>query len=113
MWTKSRPRRPKVHLKYKIMTLIVATQEESPQIRSNMEPRGMLTARIHLDNPLVRELKVPRNCPPVGPVHILKGEERGGNIPRVMTLKSLRNPSHPLLMGILKGGKKQKLGYLA
>jgi hypothetical protein len=32
---------------------------------------------------------------------------------KAMTLKNLRNPSHPLLMGKLKRGKKQKLGYLA
>jgi hypothetical protein len=46
-------------------------------------------------------------------VHILRGEERGGNIPRAMTLKSLRKSNHPLLMEKLKRGKKQKFGYLA
>jgi len=67
----------------------------------------MLTSRIHL----VRELTAPRNYPIVRLFHILKGKERGGSIPRTMTLKSLRNPSHPLLMGILKRGKKHKLSY--
>jgi DNA polymerase III alpha subunit (gram-positive type) len=46
-------------------------------------------------------------------VHIPRGEERRGNIPRAMTLKSLRNPNHPLSMEKLKRGKKQKFGYLA
>jgi hypothetical protein len=113
MWTDIGPRKPRVHLRYKNMILKVETQEEAPQRRPNMEPRGMLTSRTHLENPLVRELTAPRNCPVVRLVHILRGEERGRNIPRAMTLKSLRNPSHPLLMGRLKRGKKHKLGYLA
>jgi hypothetical protein len=77
-----------------------------------MDPRGMLTLMIHLKNPLVRELTVPRNCPTTRLVHILRGEERGGNIPRAMTLKSLRKPNHLLLMEKLKRGKKQKFGFL-
>jgi hypothetical protein len=55
----------------------------------------------------------PRNFLEVRLVYLLRGEERGGNIPEAMTLKSLRNPNHPLLMEILRRGKKQKLGYLA
>jgi hypothetical protein len=70
----------------------------------------MLIVRIHLENPLVRDLKAPRNFPVVGPTHILIGEEIRGNIPRAMTLKNLRNPSHPLLMGRLKSEKKYKFG---
>jgi hypothetical protein len=66
MWTDISPRKPRVHLRYKSMALKVATQEEAPQRRPNMEPRGMLTSRIHLENPLVRELKAPRNCPSSG-----------------------------------------------
>jgi hypothetical protein len=45
-------------------------------------------------------------------VHIPRGEERRGNIPRVMTLKSSRNPNHPLSMEKLRRGKKQKFGLL-
>jgi hypothetical protein len=95
------------------MSLKVAIQEEPPQRRPNMEPKGIITSRIHLENPLVRDLTAPRNYSIVRLVHILRGEERGGNTPRPMTLKSLRNPSHPLLMGILKMGKKLNLGFLA
>jgi hypothetical protein len=89
----------------------ITTQEEAPQIRFDMEPRSMLTSRIHMKNPLVRELIVLRNCLLVGVTHLFKGEERGEIMLRVVTLKSLRNQSHPLLMGILKRGKKHKLSY--
>jgi hypothetical protein len=91
------------------MTLKIATQEEAPQRRPNVEPRGMIKQQIHLDNPLVRELKVPRNYPVVGLVYILRGEEIRGNIPRAKALKSSINPSHPLFMEKLKRGKKLKL----
>jgi len=113
MWTDISPRKLRVHLRYKNMALKVETQEGAPHIRSNMELRGMLTSRIHLENLLVREMTTPRNYPIVRLVHILIGEERGGSISRSMNLKSLRNPSHPLFMGRLKRGKKQKLGYLS
>jgi hypothetical protein len=46
-------------------------------------------------------------------IHIPRGEERRGSIPRSMTLNILRNPNHPLLMEKLKRGKKQKFGYLS
>jgi hypothetical protein len=95
------------------MVLKVTTQEEAPQRRPNMEPRGMLTSSIQLKNPLVRELTTPKNCLLVRLVYILRGEERGGNIPGAMTLKILRKPNNPLLMEKLKRGKKQKLGYSA
>jgi hypothetical protein len=44
--------------------------------------------------------------------HILKGKERSERIPKVMTLKSLRKPNHPLSMERLRKGKRQKLGCL-
>jgi hypothetical protein len=78
-----------------------------------MDPRGMLTPRIQLKNHLVSELTTPRNCLTVRIVYILRGEERRGNIPEAMALKSLRNPNHPPLMERLRRGKKNKLGYLA
>jgi len=77
MWIDFIPRKPRVHMRYKNMALNVATREEEPQIRPNMEPRGMITPRIHLENPLVREMTSPRNCLAVRLVHILIGEERG------------------------------------
>jgi hypothetical protein len=112
MWTNIILRKSRVHLRYKGMVLKVAMQEEALPRRPNMEPRGMPKSKTHLKNPLVKEHKAPRNCPTVRLVHILRGEERGESTPRVVTLKNLRNPSHPLLMGKSKRGKKQKLGYL-
>jgi hypothetical protein len=44
------------------MDLKVTTQEEAPRRRTNMEPRGMLTSRTHLKDPVVRELTSPRSC---------------------------------------------------
>jgi hypothetical protein len=78
-----------------------------------MEPIGMLTSRIHLKNPLVRKMTAPKNCLAVRLVHTLRGEERVGNIPMDMNLKSLRNPNHPCLMEKLKRGNKQKFGCLS
>jgi hypothetical protein len=45
-------------------------------------------------------------------VRILKGKERSENIPKVMILKSSRNPNHPLSMERLRKGKRKKLGCL-
>jgi hypothetical protein len=45
MWIDIILRKPKVHLRYKSMVLKIATQEEAPQRRPNMEPRGMLTSK--------------------------------------------------------------------
>jgi hypothetical protein len=101
-------RKPKFHLRYKSMVLKVTTQGEAPQTKPNREARD-----IWWKNPLVRKMTTPRNCIVVGLFHIPRGEERRGNIPRSMTLKSLRNPNHPLSMEKLKRGKKQKFGYLA
>jgi hypothetical protein len=44
--------------------------------------------------------------------HILKGKERREIISKVMTLKSSRNPNHPLSMEILRKGKRKELDYL-
>jgi hypothetical protein len=44
-------------------------------------------------------------------VHIPKGKERRGNIPRAMTLKSLINPNPQLSMEKLRRGKKKKSSY--
>jgi hypothetical protein len=112
MWTNISPRKPRAHLRYKNMALKVAAQEETPQRRPNMDPRGMLTLMIHLKNPLVRELTVPRNCPTTRLVHILRGEERGGNIPREMTLKSLRKTKPPTFDGEIKKGEEAKVWLL-
>jgi hypothetical protein len=87
------------------MVLKVATQGGSPQRRPNMEPRD-----IQWNNTLVRKLTAPRNFLVVILVHILRGEEIRGNIPRAMTLKNLRNPNHLLLMEKLKRGNKKKFG---
>jgi hypothetical protein len=72
----------------------------------NMDPRD--TQR---NNSLVRKLTTPRNLLVQKLFHIPKGEERRGNIPRPMTLKSLRKKNHPLSMEKLKMGKKKKFGY--
>jgi hypothetical protein len=72
-----------------------------------MDPR-----HIQRKNPLVRKLKTPSNFLVVRLVHIPRGEERRGNIPRAMTLNILINPNHPLSMEKLKRGKKKMFGYL-
>jgi hypothetical protein len=73
-----------------------------------MEPRD-----THRKNPLVRKLKNPRNLLVSKLVHIPRGKERRGNIPRVMTLKSSRNPNQPLSMEKLIKGKTHNFGCLA
>jgi hypothetical protein len=108
MWTNIIQRKPRVHLRYERMALKVATQGGAPQRRPNMEPRD--TRR---KNPPVRKLTTPRNPLVEKLVHIPRGKERRGNIPRVMTLKSSRNPNHPPSMEKLRRGKKQKFGFLA
>jgi hypothetical protein len=45
-------------------------------------------------------------------VHILKGKERSEIFPKFVTLKNSRKPNHPLSMGKLRKGKRQKLGLL-
>jgi hypothetical protein len=78
-----------------------------------MEPRNILTSRVHLKNPLARKLIVPRNCLTLRLVHLFRGEEKGENELISMVLESLRNPRHPFFMGILRRGEKKNLGYLA
>ena len=72
-----------------------------------MEPRDN-----HRKNPLVKKMSTPRDPLVAKIVHIPRGEERRGNIPRVMTLKSSRNPNHPLSMEKLRRDKKKKFGCL-
>jgi hypothetical protein len=91
MWADIILRKLKFHLRYESMVLKVATQGGTPQRSPNMEPRS-----IQRKNPLVRKLITPRNLLVEKLVHIPRGEERRGNISRAMTLKSLRNPNHPL-----------------
>jgi hypothetical protein len=105
-WTDIILRKLKFHPRYKSMVLKVATQGGTPQRRPNMDPRD-----THQKNRLVKKLTTPRNILVARLIHIPKGEERRGNIPRVMTLKSLKKPKQPLLMEILRKGKKQKFGY--
>jgi hypothetical protein len=107
MWIDIILRKPKFHLRYKSMVLKLATQGGAPQRRPNMEPRD-----IQRNNPPVRKLTTPRNFLVVRLVHIPRGEERRGNIPRVMTLKILRKRNHSLFMEKLKRGKNHKFGYL-
>jgi hypothetical protein len=107
IWTNIILRKLKVHLRYKSMVLKVATQGGAPQRRPDMEPRD-----IQRDNPLARKLTTPRNFLVARLVHIPRREERRGNIPRAMTLRSLINPNHPLSMEKLKRGKKQKFDCL-
>jgi hypothetical protein len=106
MWINIILRKTKVHLRYKRMVLKVATQGGSPQRRPNMEPRD-----TQWKNPLVRKLTTLQKLLVAKLVHIPRGEERRGNIPRAMTLKSLRKPNHPLSMEKLKRGKKKNFGY--
>jgi hypothetical protein len=101
MWTNSILRKLRVHLRYASMVPKVDTQGGAPQRRPKMEPRD-----THRKNPLVRKPTTPRNILVAKQVHIPRGRERRGNIPRAMTLKSLRKPNHPLSMERLKMGKK-------
>jgi hypothetical protein len=61
----------------------------------------------------VRKLTTPRDLLVEKLVHIPRGEERRGKVPRAMTLKSLLNINHPLSMERLIRGKKHKFGFLA
>ena len=59
-----------------------------------------------------RKLETLRDLLVTNLVHILKGMERSESIPKFMILKNSRNPNHPLSMGKLRKGKRQKLGCL-
>jgi hypothetical protein len=85
----------------------VATLGGVPQGRSNLETRD-----THRENPLERKLATQRDLLVVKIAYILKGKGRNESISKVMTLKSSRNPNHPLLMVRLRKGKRQKLDCL-
>jgi hypothetical protein len=105
MWTGIILRKLQAHLRYIIMVRKVATPGGEPQGRPNMEPRD-----TH-QNVSLGTLATPRNILVAKLVPILRREERRGNIPRVMTLKSSRKPNQPPSMDRLRRGKKQKFGY--
>jgi hypothetical protein len=85
----------------------VATLGGVPRERSNLE-----AGDSHRESPLERKLETHRDILVAKLSHILKGKERSKRIPKVMILKSSRNPNHPLLMEKLRKGKKKKLGFL-
>jgi hypothetical protein len=105
IWTYIILIKPRVHLGYESMTLKAAIQGGAPQIRQNVEP-----IYTHRKNPMARKLTTRRNILVAKLVHIPRGKERRGNIPGAMTLKSSRNPNHPLLMEKLRRGKKHTFG---
>jgi hypothetical protein len=83
----------------------VATLGGVPRGRSNLE-----TWDTHWENPLERKLATQKDLLVVKLAHIPKGKGRNESIPKVMTLKSSRNPNHPLSMVRLRKGKRQKPG---
>jgi hypothetical protein len=85
----------------------VATLGGVPRVRSNLETGG-----THRESPLERKLATLRGPLVEKLAHILKGKERNRSIPKVVILKSSRNPNHPLSTDRLRKGKKQKLGCL-
>jgi hypothetical protein len=60
----------------------------------------------------VRKLTTPRNLLVEKLVHIPRGKERRGNIPRAMTLKNLRKPNHPHFDGEIKKGEEVEVWLL-
>jgi hypothetical protein len=66
----------------------------------------------HRDSPLERKLETLRDLLVARLIHILKGNEISESIPKVMSLKISRKPNHPLLMEILRKGKRRNLGFL-
>jgi hypothetical protein len=85
----------------------VATLGGVPRGRSNLE-----IGDTHRENPLGRKLTTQRDILLAKLAHILKGKGRSKIVPKFMTLKSSRNPNHPLSMVILRKGKRNKLGFL-
>jgi hypothetical protein len=79
----------------------VATLRRVPQGRSNLE-----AGDTHQESPLERKLATLRDLLVAKLVRILKGKERSESIPKVMILKSSRNPNHPLSMERLRKGKR-------
>ena len=70
-------------MRYKRMSLKVATQGGAPQRKPNMEPRD-----THWKNNMVRKMTTPRNILVEKLAHILKGKARSESIPKFVTLKS-------------------------
>ena len=93
-------KKTQVHLRYKSMVRKVATPEGAPQGRTNMDPRD-----THRNIPL-RTLTTPRDILVAKLVPNIRRKERRGNIPRVMTPKSLRKPNCPPSMEKLRRGKR-------
>jgi hypothetical protein len=80
---------------------------EVPLRRPNLEAN-----KTHRESPLERKLETPRSLLVEKLAHILKGKERSESIPKVMILKSSRNPNDPLSMERLGKEKRLKLGCL-
>ena len=72
-----------------------------PRVRSNLEAE-----ETHRESPLERKLATLRDLLVEKIAHSLKGKERSENIPKVVILKNSRKPNHPLLMEILRKGKR-------
>jgi hypothetical protein len=103
IWTDDMRREVKVHLRSENMT----TLGEVPRRRPNLE-----AGDTHRQSPLERKLATLKDLLVAERAHILKGKERSGSIPKIMILKSSRNPNHPLSMERLRREKRLKLGCL-
>jgi hypothetical protein len=112
MWTYIRPTKPKFHLRYKNMALKVTTQEEAHQRRPNMEPRGMLTTRIHLENPLVREMKAPRNCPVVDTSSHFQRRRKRRKHSKIHEPEEFKKSKPPTFDGDIKKGEEAEAWIL-
>jgi hypothetical protein len=66
----------------------------------------------HQKSPLERKLATSRDLLVAKLAHIIKGKERRESIPKVMILKSSRNPNHLLSMERLRRENRQKLDCL-
>jgi hypothetical protein len=86
---------------------------ESGHTKRSTSKKAQHGAKRHSPNIPLRRLETLKNILVEKLVPILRREERRGNIPRVMTLQSSRNPNHPPSMERLRRGKKQKFGYLS
>jgi hypothetical protein len=85
----------------------VATLRGVPQGSYNLK-----AGDNHRESPLERKLATLRDLLVANLVCIIKGKERSEIIPKVMILKSSRNPNLPLSVEILRRGKRQNLGFL-
>jgi hypothetical protein len=93
-------------LRYEYVVPLVATLGV-PRGRPNLEARV-----TQWESPLERKLVTLRILLVEKLAHILKGKEISERIPKFMTLNSSRNSNFPLLMEILRRGKRQKIGCL-